>query len=199
MALSLSITATELSSCQTMAIYDKTGVYNAITNTGGYGGVNFDLSDAVAVAIDVTLPSGTVATVSISLPSYTIPEDTGLVAHYVTAEDLGLGTGASLPDGYYEIAYRVEFTDASSPTGTTEVETTTNCYFFCQVKCCVDKIVAQASFEDCCTKPQDFMNLIRAYVMFKGLKEAIRCAKINKANRLLGQLQKHCVANRCNC
>lgn len=183
-----------------MAIYDKTGVYNSITNAGGYGGINYDLADLTEVNINITLPGATTAsTVSISLPSYTIPETTGLVAHYITAEDLGLGTGSSLPDGYYEIQYVLTFSDPGSPSGEAIVTTTTTCYFFCQVKCCVDKLIAASSFDECCTKPQDFMKLIQAYTMMKGLKAAIACAKVNKANKLLAQLQKLCVASNCNC
>lgn len=200
MALTLSIKVSERASCSAFIVYDKTGPYNSITNATGYGGSNLDLSDLIGAYFLVTLPgSSTPVQVDISLPSLTIPEITGDIGHYVTAEDLGLGEDASLPDGYYEIVYALNFTDASSSTGETLVTTTKQCYFFCQVKCCVSKLVARTNILTCCTQPQDMLTLLQAYVSMVGLKEAVKCSQINKADRILAQLQKLCLTSNCNC
>lgn len=200
MALELSIDVSESTSGRSMTIYDKTLAYNSSTNTTGYGGINYELIDLQSAYFLVTLPgSSTPIQVDISLPSATLPEETGNVIHYITNEDLGYSSTDQLPDGYYEVTLVERFVDDTTLLGYVDYSVTVNVFFFVQVKCCLDKLVARASFESCCTNPLDLMNTIQAYVGLKALRVAIACLKINKANKILGQLQKLCVANSCNC
>jgi hypothetical protein len=106
----LSISTCQSKDCTSFDITDTTGVYNASSNPGGYGGgVNYDVTDVLDSRLIITLPDGTVVSIdSLSAtPVYpSLPDATGLAPFTVTNTMLGL-TGA-LPDGIYIIKYSIK-------------------------------------------------------------------------------------------
>ncbi len=200
MALEVNISVSQNSSCKSFAVYDITGPYNSISNPTGYGGTNLDLTDLDSAQLIVTPPgSSTTYTIDLAVPITTIPSESSDVRHIISNTDVGLSSADSLSDGLWTVEYLVNITDSSSPSGTTQVTATATCFFYCTVKCCVDKLVAAVDFESCCTEPFDMMTTIRAYIALRSLKLAVACNKVNKANAILARLQKLCLTSSCNC
>lgn len=199
MALSTSISIYQNSSCKSFNVYETTGEYNAVSNDTGYGGTNFELTAVQGAYFSVTLPNGTVVQVDLVVPITTLPSSNSNTRHVISNTDLGYTADDSLPDGLYTIQYVITFDDPSSLSGTTQVICSASCYFYCQVKCCVDKIIGNLSFSECCEKEFDMYTAMRAYVGLRALRLAIACNKNNKADKILSQLQKLCLTSSCNC
>lgn len=111
MPLDFSFTACEGNTCKYFEVSDLTGLYDPITNPGGYGNVeaippvpssNIDLGDVTSAVINVTLPGGNIPVIVDAFP--TLP-NLGDPSFKVTSELLGLSANQDLPDGIYCIEY----------------------------------------------------------------------------------------------
>jgi len=107
MALTLSFNIVEKHGCKDFTVEDTTGIYDATTNTTGWGAPNLAVGDETTVTLDVTEPGATSADqldVSANLPN------TASTKHTVVNTDLGLGATTKLTDGIYEMVYTVSGT-----------------------------------------------------------------------------------------
>jgi hypothetical protein len=198
---SFSITASRTK----ILIGDLTGIYNAITNPSGYGGVNADLSNVTACTLYITKPDPITRFASqnlndrielnaltLGLPNYfNVPIE-------ITAAMLEITDGI-IPDGEYVVEVFQTFTVSSIDT---IAEFSRRDIVFSAAKCCRDKAIADIDIRgysgcDPCKEKTDNASLIDLY--YNGLVANIQCAKTNTAVALLNDLHKLCEQCGCGC
>lgn len=171
MALVLQATSPTQTGCLGFTFTDTTGVYNATTNTGGYGAPNLESNDATESTISIYAPGSTVPYIitfvleigNINSAIITNPDGTtdDITTDVVTTQGLSFpfstdfssdsllidetwigGTeDEALTDGVYTIVYTVS-------DGVTEYNTTVYTLSKCNAQCCISK--AYANLTDGC-------------------------------------------------
>lgn len=187
MALQLDFTNAHSADCTELVVTDNTGDYSAL-NPAGFGTPNTDRSAITSATLDITMPDGTlVAGIVATLPSIN-PTET-----VITGLELGLSSGVVLADGVWTIKYLM--TD-----GTSNFSTTKQFLRYCNIQCCLDKLVAQIDFDTDCNCENDL--ILKTALMQTLLTAAISaasCYKTKRANKLLTNLQQLCNLEDCGC
>ncbi len=165
---------------QQLVLTDKTGEYNASTNTGGWETPNRGVAEVTASTITITDPNGNESThTATSLPLSTLTlEPSDLDSSYT-----------SFPDGQYTIVWSI-----------TAVETYTaytNPFNVCTLCSCVTNKVAEHNPDCDCGCDDCAASVMKYVVMLGALKGAISCGKSAKADELFAELQSMC-NNTCN-
>ena len=181
-------------SCRSLYISELTGVYNAETNTGGWGAPNAVTGDILHSKIIVTFPNGTTI-VEIEDPTGFPTSDDEFV-YEITAAVLG---GTSIADGLYQIEYIVYNNNDDEVTYTTGSQ-----YFLftCNTQCCVDQLFAKiATDDDCSCNSYTVKNALYASALLKGLIANKDCGNITNMNSLITKLNTICnnSSNDCGC
>lgn len=179
--------------CKSFTINETTGIYSA-TNTGGWGAPNAVIGDALDARLIVTLPNLTQVTVN-NLLFPTLPT-TGTATISVTDANLGLSGG--LPDGIYIITYQVDINQVLPFTQTSR-STTKTFLFSCNIKCCVDKLIAKIPELECTCNDQALKDALLAYGLYKSLCSAGSCGLTDKVTNILDRLNKLCNSKSCGC
>lgn len=202
MALELNIGLGRANDYFSLIATDNTGLYNAITNPGGYGAPNpptisftsFDI--AVTLPDPVTLlPAGTPITVS-AFPA--LPSSSG-GTYSITNVDLGFTSDTELIDGVYLF-------EVTASTSSFEFTYQGYAAFSDIVACCIKSLTLNAFGCDCNGKNQ---NLVKANMWLSLLKPSVNdageiiasqvelCGQYNRAAEIIKELQKIC--NNQNC
>lgn len=192
MALLPKLKIVQSTDCKSFYLNDITGLYNSVTNVGGYGDVNPDVADVTAASVDILLSDGTTLTVNV-YP--TLPNTDG-VLYQVLNTALGLASDAAITDFITNIIYTVSV-------GVTDYTYTTYDAVLCNVTCCVNTLNATIEFcGDCdCDNPA-MDKYLRAFAMLKSISNALYCTPQlpNKAMAILTSLQEYCSQNNgCGC
>lgn len=184
MSFRLNFTISQPTGCTTIVLIDNTGDYAVFSNPTGYGSPNPERADITAAYADITCPDGTVVTaIPCTLPT-TQPTETS-----ITATQLGV----AVEDGIYTIRYYV--TD-----GINTYDITKSPLYYCNIQCCLDKLVAQLKVDTCCdcdNEALDAANRLDWYI--QGAISAADCEKPNKAKKNLAAAQFMCTQRKCNC
>lgn len=182
MALVLDFCAVIKGNCSALSVTDNTGVYDASTNTTGWGAPNLAAADLESATI--TINSSQEEDVLSSIPDPVTGE--------FTFPDIELD---SYSDGLMTITYSVTSTE-----GTT-YSTTKQIYFTCSVRCCIDKMwrtIAESC--DCnCDLEQMIEDALLAEGLLRALKSAASCVSTTNRDKLLVKIQRLCAFNNCNC
>lgn len=187
MALVLRVCIDQSADCTSFNVFDETGIYNAITNPTGWGAPNPDIANATAAVINVTIPD---ATVPISINVFpTLPNITD-TPFTVTLAMLGLSSLAKLPDGIYIVEYLVNLNVPPNI-----IAQTTTVLFTCQVKCCIDKLLASLTDKNCSCEDSKAIQALQAYTMFIAAQKAACCGHIENSKKLLKKAQDLCSGN----
>jgi hypothetical protein len=186
MALQLNFTICQ-GECDELIFTDTTGLYEATENPGGYGDVN-------PVTGDFTNPTLTLEDLSGGITTINLPAGfpTSNTAFYYTHTLAG-----DLVDGVYIVTYTI--TDSS---GGSEVDYSKSCYklFTCQADCCIQKLYAKVSTDDCATCNDSVLSkAVEAEAFLKGAKANALCGEITMATSLLKKVQYMCTASNCKC
>ena len=98
-------------------LIDSTGIYNVVTNPGGWGAPNLALSGVVSAELTVSLPNSSVVTIDI-INDLGIDFSTATTADlvYNLTSTMLYGTSGLIPDGLYTIEYNI--TSAGGAYGT---------------------------------------------------------------------------------
>jgi hypothetical protein len=202
MALELNIGFGRSNDYFSINVTDNTGVYNALTNPGGYGTPNPAIASFVSFDVSVTLPdpvtllpTGTPVVVS-AYP--TLPSSAG-ATYSITNVDLGFSSDTVLIDGVYIFS-------VVASTGQDEFEYTRYAVFSDIVGCCIKSLTLGAFGCDCNGKNK---NLVKANMWLSLLKPSVNdngeivvsqvelCEQWNQAAEIIRELQKIC--NNQNC
>jgi hypothetical protein len=178
--------------CSTIDVYDTTGAYNAVSNTGGWGATNIDTADVDTVTVTYTPPGGSATDVDVTA---TVNAETTVTGEFLIAQ-----IDITATDGVYEFVYTAE--EAS-----VEVDFQLKTYSTCVVRCCIDKLWAKAAQEllggDCgCT---DFSEInykntaLQAEALYQAIRNSASCVMDATRDALLAKLQRICNIENCNC
>ncbi len=193
MAVILSFSICQDSSCKELSFKEETGAYSA-TNIVGWGAPNRATSTATEATLTITDPDGNDYTIDLfATGDFPTTDDT--LEYSIDFTDIGLTTGDSLPDGIYTFLYSV-----TTVSGTTVVYTQTiRQAFYCQVQCCVYSMFKDLDLECDCSKDQK-EKAINAYLLLKGLIYSSGCGNIQNFNTDLEVLNRLCLNSHCsNC
>jgi hypothetical protein len=180
--------------CTSFDFNESTGVYSSV-NTGGWdstGATNFAIADVISAYIVVTLPDGTICTPFLIYSTF--PDSTGLLSYTVNATDIGQ---SGLSDGIYTIEYQVNVNNVNNQT--VLFTKTKTVLFTCNVKCCVDKLIAKIATADCDCESPALKNAILAFSLYQSLLLAGGCGNLTSVSTLLNRLQKMCSITNCGC
>lgn len=182
--------------CKTIRINDITGVYDVVTNIGGWGTPNTTLVQADPVTITLTLPDNTssIFTVTSTVNAATI---SGGQFHLIDIETTDI-TGFSesqFEDGIYNIIYLV--TDSSNGT---EYTYETNIWNDCKVKCCLAKSLTRVEKELCGCEFTEFWHQYNLISMnLASARYAFGNGDFTNAKKYLKAMQKSCKILSCQC
>jgi hypothetical protein len=190
MSLQIKQSSCETCSCKQLWWSDKTGAYDSITNTTGYGGINLDTTDAVSAVLTITMGDGTTI-YNIDVFSEGFPTANTETVYVIPNESIGYVTGDKIPDQLLTFLYTVTFNDGSIYTSTIYQGLT------CQSECCVDTMFSKIDIccDDCSATA--LSNWIQAKVLYEGLLSIIDIGDIVAFNKALGVLGKICKNSGC--
>ncbi len=202
MPLLPTLSACITTACRKLSIPDTTGLYESTNNTGGWGTPNISPSDVDSAIITITLPGSdteysfdiTAILQSTTLPTSYLPGYT-IDPFDLDYSDFGVSSTDKFPDGNYTITYTIV---------ADEVEYTCTIYFysFCNVCCCVNKMLTKAldkvAWNKCDSKSVEDALFARA-LLLKGQQFAASYWDFDKAEQIRKQAEKLCDFDDCSC
>lgn len=197
--LDISFDVCEAPNCKYITIRDTTGVYNSVTNPGGWDDTevsNPSATNVTEVTITITAPDSVVYTFN-SASTYStvdyLPDVNKLLEYPILYS--ALGSSGKITDGIYEIT--VEYSgDFGANTYT--ASSTCEVLLACQINCCIDKLskeIAKSSCIDCKKEALEKVEMARRYL--KAAKDAVACGMKNLANINLAAAQWYCNERNC--
>jgi hypothetical protein len=197
MALDVKFSICQSSDCKSISFTEKTGLYNATTNTTGWGAVgggdpNSMISDATAATISIKGPDGTIyPTIDLfALGNFPKSSTTDSVS---IASTLLSSAMKSFADGYWEMTYTVVTGGATAGT----YDETITFFFSCQVEKCVCGLIANLHLDDCNCDVDKLNEALQAKAYLSSLQYAVGCSNLNAASEILKTLQRICGCTTC--
>lgn len=211
----VSINLTINSGCSGLFVTDITGIYNSITNTGGYGlpggptvndvtglkiifiynsqsnsiTYNFTLTSGIISAASLTIASGTPADILSQLPSITWP--------FITRFDLTGDYGIIIPT-FEDDIYSVQYTITGTSPDDFSFEAIRNITIDCQTQCCVDKKWIAIDFN--CTCDSNALQLaFYGQALLNQSKNAAFYGDLDNAVLALTKAKALCTTQDCGC
>jgi hypothetical protein len=189
MAVQLNYSICNDPNCKIIKFRETTGVYDATTNTGGWGAPNELTTDAVTATLLFKAPSGVTYT-AVDVLGSGFPKSDGSVAIEINSTDL-LSTLSKFEDGFWEITYTVT-------TATATYSTTNTLFFPCGVKGLVCNEVAGLDINDCCCDLDKVNRILQMEAYMSVLEYAVGCGNIVGANNILTTLNRLIECSICN-
>jgi len=176
-------------SCKELVFVETTGVYDSLLNLGGGGSPNPTTASASNITLSVTFPDAT--TGSFTFPAGWPTTDN---SKYIIIKntDLGLVADDSFDDGQYTFTYSIT-------SGTIVYTKAQDIYFFCQVRCCVNKMVARIGDSNCQCEKDYVDNVLWASALLHSLEYAAICNKKNQFDNIMEYLTAICDTEPCDC
>jgi hypothetical protein len=190
MALKLKFNICQKGDCKGLIIHEETGLYNASSNTTGWGHASTEsLADVTSASVAITMPDATIVTINLvplGLPTSDCTHEVN-----VTSTTLGYGS-ASIPDGLYKFVFTYVVN------GNTYTQTVWK-LFYCQAECCVHKLVAEIAKTKCDCYSAAAKNAILASSLLEGLKDAARCGNTALFDDYIETINNMCATGDCGC
>jgi len=200
MGLELKINHVQQNFCKEWVLYDVSGVYNAITNSGGWcvtGGAGANLkinnSSITTAGLTITTPSGRVIPLNLkdittwrlltpykSGEAFDTSTDPATLSYTLTEDVIGL-----IVDGIYKIQYTVS-------DGTTAVIGAYTVALFGRAESGVFKMV-EAAREinlDAHLSYNQFSDLVIIWALYLQMMYSARIASVERFNKILGVIQR---------
>jgi hypothetical protein len=189
--LSLNFTTCVINGCSQIQFTETTGLYNASTNTGGWGTPNALPIETISFTLILTDPNGTVYT--LLLDETLIFDANGNNFNYVIPTDIiGIDT---IIDGQWTITYEIVNNGGS---GNVTYSKTKVFLFTCNSECCVASMLNNIdSGCDCCNKDVTINDYLKASVFLDALKKAAKCGAIDTFNKITKIINKLCKNKDC--
>lgn len=175
-------------SCKEFIFSEKTGSYSSTAMPGGWGTPNPTIASASLPKLLVTFP-GTTTPVSYALSS-SFPTTDPSVEQIVTNVNLGLGATVSFTDGKHTFTYSVTV-------GSVEYTRSYDIYVYCNVSCCINKMVAKISDATCKCDAEFIDKALLAMSLLHGLEYAAICQQADKFANILEILEALCDDSPC--
>lgn len=188
MAVDVKFSVCQGSNCKTINFKETTGLYDAASNTTGWGAPggadpNEMVSDATAATLTITGPDGTVyPTIDLFATGSYPKSDSTTVS--IAATTLS-STMEKFADGQWEMTYAVT-------TGTTTYTETITFFFACQIEACICKAIGNLDVDDCTCKEGEIERVMQMKAFSYALQYAVGCGNIAGANEILKTLQRMC-------
>jgi hypothetical protein len=189
----------ESANCRFFTIKDTIGVYNSISNPGGWDAseaANPAASEVNEVTITVVTPAGVSYTFdsSSTLPTTSYLPDLNQLLEYPILYS-SIGSTDKIIDGVYEIT--VEY---AGDFGINEYTASATCEYLmtCQISCCIDKLakeIAKSQCLDCKKEAIEKLETAQRYI--KAAKDAMACGMANLAKLNLAAAQWYCNERNC--
>lgn len=184
MAFSPKINICLNSGCSTLTFRETTGVYDAETNTTGYGAPNITTGDVIQIVLNVTSPDGDIYVIDLTSEGFpTTNED---LEYEITSEDLdGITT---IQDGLWSFTL-------TTITNSTFYVGYKSYFFYCNAECCVNKILATVEADECLCDEENNKRIdryIKVKTFLESLKNAANCYNETRFENILAIINKLC-------
>ena len=199
MSFRLNLSACLKNCCTELSVTDTTGVYPGVSTGWEQDNIyanpisGASISSAIFTAEKID-SDGNVEAIIIN--GADVLDNYGeVVTGYITYPDMSPDAGGSFTDGLYKLTLTV--VDIDGITYTQYIKQ----FFYCQVKCCVEKMIMDIPSKMCtgCNYDEYVQKVWKAKILLEALKYAAGCADTTTANSLLVNLQDICDFNNCNC
>ena len=144
MGLQLDFNIRESDNTKELRFIETTGLYNAVSNPGGYGVLNDFPSSATIVTLKITPPNGTQVAIDMLIPVSGFPTFDKNVEYIIKGQDLGIGTDVNLPDGVWDVTYEV-----TTPGEASMVVDIQKIFISGRARCCVNNMLCDVDLCDC--------------------------------------------------
>jgi hypothetical protein len=193
MAVVLNFCINESDDAKSFTVKETTGVYNASTNTGGWGAPNPTIASALTSTITIaqlTDADTNTYTDAVVINTYPTLPNTTETLFEITAEDVGYGVDSQFPDAVYSLTYTV----TSSSGSITPVTKLFGLYS--NLDCCIKKMADKVSVCTCnCSELED--NLKEAMRWRRLLQAADCCGNVPAIMKFIEKITKLC--SNCGC
>lgn len=199
MALQVSISATLSQDCTTLYFFETTGVYDAVTNTGGYSAPNPETIEFSTATLTLLLAGATVSETPINIfGGLLFPSALTTRAWQINASDFGLTT---FPIGLTRITYRINNIGMGDDLF---FMATTLFLTACEYECCIEKKkldIAKNPPSSCdCKEDTRITDMLYAEAILEAAQAATCCGDVASVNNNLSILKKICGSSGCsNC
>lgn len=190
MAVTLKIDICPSGDCKSLNFTETTGIYNANYNPTGWGSPNDVLDPDWEATLTVTDPDGVESI--INMTDYGFPNYNTNFTFPVSASLLTNNNTGVYADGIYTFTYNAFLLrDDISYT------TTTSLYVYCDIQCCVYKMLAEIDNPGCDCETAAMEAAIKAYNLLQGLKYAASCGLTDSFNEIYDVLSRLCNNSGC--
>ena len=182
-------------SCSELLVSETTGVYNALTNLGGYGAPNPTTAIVTSYSLVITDPSNVQYTINLFANGFPTTDST--IEYSIPLSSLGNRT--VIEDGFWQFSWTVasnvalqEFTAVGNSAE----------YFTCNSACCVAALLAAIELDedDCnCNKEQSqkILDYLKAKAFLEALRNAAFCGKLTLFTNIKAAIDKMCAKVDC--
>jgi hypothetical protein len=185
----------ESGSCNSIILTDSTGEYSA-GNTSGFGSPNPEITEVTGVSLVITTSTGTQITLDITdLSSGIYPQS----PYSISLTDLNMSDQIVDDVWTLQIIYSGTTIQGASIFWTST--TTKTILYSCQTQCCLDKLMASISINDCgCCNDSPLAKVMKGNTFLKAARLAASCGQPKKALKLLAAAKFICQSKQCiNC
>ena len=144
MGLQLDFNIRQSDNTKELRFTETTGLYNAVSNPGGYGVLNDLPAAATIVTLKITPPGGVEVPIDMLIPVSGFPTFDKNVEYIVKGQDLGIGTDSNLPDGVWNVTYEV-----TTPGEVSMVTDIQKIFISARARCCVNNMLCDVDLCDC--------------------------------------------------
>lgn len=190
MAVTLKIDICPSGDCKTLNFTETTGVYNSTYNPTGWGTPNESPNPDWDTTLTITDPD-TIESI-INMSDYGFPTNNTNYTYPISASQLTNNTTGVFADGQYNFLY-----SATNPAGTNTYTTTARLFVYCNIQCCVYKMMADIDNPGCDCETEAMEAAIKAYNLLQGLKYAASCGLTNSFNEIYEVLSRLCNNSGC--
>lgn len=193
MPIALNFCISESDDAKSFTFKETTGIYDAISNTGGWGSPNPTIASALTATVSISkledVDKG-IYTNPVSINVYPTLPNTNSTLFLITAETAGFGVNSSFIDGIYKITYNV-----TSSSGL--INPVTKLFgFYSNLDCCIKKASDKVSLCSCnCDELEEEINDLIFWRRL--LKASDCCGNIQAIVKYIEKINTLC--NSCNC
>lgn len=181
--------------CKTLYVFDMTGLYDAVLNTGGYSAPNPEAMAFTTATITLKLAGSTNQETPIDVfspPDF--PSSTTTNAWPITAASLNLTV---FPTGITRVTYQI--TNNGSGDAALSFKANVSVLSMCEFDCCLQKkkLAIAKDPASCGCADSKTMEMLYLESLFEAVEAAVCCGDVNAANELISTIRTKCSASAC--